>query len=887
MTEQHTPDPSVEVGSSPRPPALAPLRRAIVMTRLGLVAERLWRAFWPLVTILFLATGIVLLGGFDWLAVEAVWALVVITLLGSAAALVWGALRFRWPRDEDALIRLDQTLPGRPIAALLDTQASGATDPASIALWQAHQDRMAARAARAEAPAPNLRLHDRDPYALRYVALLVLVTGVLFGTAWRAGSVAELLPGTGTAGLSGPTWEGWIEPPRYTGLPTLYLGDMTGTELRIPENSQITLRFYGEVGDLALAETVSGRTGELPSATDPEQSFAVTRSGDLTIDGPGGDSWQVSVIADAPPDVAITGTPDLAADGTMTLPFDAADDYGVIGGQVTITLDDTALPRTHGLATPPDARDPITVPLPLSLTGDRRMFSEALVEDFSAHPWANLPVVYSFRSEDAPGQQSRAATLSAPLTARRFFDPMAAALIEQRRDLLWARANGPRVAQILRTLSHRPEDVFPDMGNYLQLRTILKRLESFGAQGPISVAQQEEIATALWDLALQLEEGDVGDALERMRQAQERLSQAMRDGASDEEIARLMQELREATEDYMRQLSRQAQEQGDSQDGGEEGQQNSMQLSQSDLQAMMDRIQELMEQGRMAEAEQALREFQQMMENMRVTQGEGGEGGSPGQEAMEGLAETLRDQQGLSDQAFRDLQEQFNPDARRGESQGNEGRNGGLGRGQSHEGGQGGQGGSDGQSPGERDQSEGGQGQGGSSAPGATPGSPEDLAQRQQALRNELQRQRDGLPLGGPEGDAARDSLDQAGRAMEGAEEALRGGDYAEAIDRQSEAMEALREGMRALGEAMAEQQQQGQQPGNQQGLGNRQGNALDPLGRDRSGQGGDMFSRDSISDGQAYRRAWDLLEEIRRRAGERERSESERNYLQRLLDKF
>ena len=99
--------------------------------------------------------------------------------------------------------------------------------------------------------------------------------------------------------------------------------------------------------------------------------------------------------------------------------------------------------------------------------------------------------------------------------------------------------------------------------------------------------------------------------------------------------------------------------------------------------------------------------------------------------------------------------------------------------------------------------------------------------------------------------------------------------------------MEALRDGMRALGEAMAEQQQQGQQPGGQQGQSNRQGNALDPLGRDRGGQGSDYLSRDSIGDGQAYRRAWDLLEEIRRRAGERERSESERNYLQRLLDRF
>ena len=41
---------------------------------------------------------------------------------------------------------------------------------------------------------------------------------------------------------------------------------------------------------------------------------------------------------------------------------------------------------------------------------------------------------------------------------------------------------------------------------------------------------------------------------------------------------------------------------------------------------MMDRIQELMEQGRMAEAEQALREFQEMMENMQMTRSQQGAG---------------------------------------------------------------------------------------------------------------------------------------------------------------------------------------------------------------------------------------------------------------------
>ena len=120
-----------------------------------------------------------------------------------------------------------------------------------------------------------------------------------------------------------------------------------------------------------------------------------------------------------------------------------------------------------------------------------------------------------------------------------------------------------------------------------------------------------------------------------------------------------MDELRRATDDYMRQLQRQQAQEGDQQqENAPQG--DTMQMTQDDLQRMMDRIQELMEQGRMAEAEQALRELQQLMENMRVTEGQPGQQGqSPSEQAMEGLADTLRDQQGLSDQAFRDLQDRI------------------------------------------------------------------------------------------------------------------------------------------------------------------------------------------------------------------------------------
>jgi uncharacterized protein (TIGR02302 family) len=847
-----------------------------------MLAEALVRSFWPLVTVVLVVLAVLMTGIQDQLPVEIVWGLAVLSVLSCAATIFYARRRFRIPTRLEAMLRLDETLPGRPLQTLLDTQTIGADDAASAAVWRAHQARMAERAKQAKPVPADLSVADRDPYALRYMAVLAFGVALLFGSVMRIGSVAEMGPADGLA--SGPVWEGWAESPRYTGRPTIYLNDIDAGVLEVPEGSLITVRLYGEVGALTLSETVSGRT-DVPPASDPAQDFIVTQNGEITIAGPGGRSWQVAVIPDAPPEVAILGAPTSTAMGEMTLPFEARDDYGVENGEARFTLDLASVNRRHGLTIDPEPRPELLVPLPTPIAGDRQAFEENLIEDFSKHPWANLPVLASLTVLDGAEQSFETDPRAMVLPGRRFFDPLAAAVIEQRRDLLWSRGNAQRIGQILRAVSHLPDDVFRNETDVLRLRKLVRQIETYASHG-ITDEMQERLSEDLWNLAILLEEGDLASAAERLRRAQERLDEAIRNGASQEEIAELMRELRQATEEYLQELSRQAQQQQQNQSPGDQPMDpNAMQMTQDDLQRMMDRIQELMEQGRMAEAQQALQELQQMLENMRVTQGQQGQGGqSPGEQAMEGLSETLREQQGLSDQAFRDLQEQFNPDAQAGDNPGNEGSDGGQGRGQSHQqGGQPGQnqgqGGGDGQSGNPQAQND-GQGTEGGDAEGA-------IADRQRALRQELQRQQGNLPgAGTPEGDAARDALGRAGEAMDDAEQALRQNDLAEAIDDQSRAMDALREGMRALGEMMQQQQQAGQ-PGQGMQDSDRRADARDPLGRESGSDGAEAGDGPLALNEDAYGRARELLDEIRRRSGETARPEEERDYLRRLLDRF
>ncbi len=850
--------------------AIGRLRRPLSLTLWGMVAERLTRAFWPFWSLALLTLALMMLGVHETLPLEALWSGAVLLALGLAGSLFWGLRRFRLPRRAEALDRLDRTLPGRPITALADTQAIGAGDAASQAVWKAHVARMAEKVAGARPVRPDLRVSARDPYALRYVAVLAFAVALLFGSFLRVATVTEVVGPGGTVVATGPSWEGWVEPPAYTGKPSLYLNDIPPGPFSVPEGSRVTLRLYGEVGELTVSETVSARLGEVPSAAEASQNFTVAQGGTLSIDGPGGASWEIGVTPDAPPEIAALGEPERGLTGEMRQNFRVSDDYGVRAGRAEITLDLAAVDRRYGLTPDPEPREAIVLDLPMTISGDRASFEDVLIENLAQHPWATLPVTLALFAEDELGQTGSSAPAQVVLPGRRFFDPLAGAIIEMRRDLLWNRTNARRAAQVLRAVSHRPDDVFDDEGAYLQLRVLVGRLESAAAAG-LTDAQQEEMAQVLWDIALLIEDGSLADALERLREARERLEEAMRNGATDEEIAELMQELREAMQEYMRQLAEQQQNDGTDQ---AQDQQQGQEITGDQLEALMERLQQLMEEGRMDEAMALMERLAEMMENMQVTQGEGN---SPGQQAMEGLADTLREQQELSDETFGDLQEQFGQDGQQGDGQQGEGQQNGRMPGQNGPEGQG-------REPGE------GQGQGqpqGQDGPGGE-ATREGLAQRQRDLRRELQRQEGNLPgAGTPEGDSARDSLGRAGEAMDDAEEALREDDLAGALDSQSEAIEALREGMRDLGEMMAQQQDQQGQQGEAEGQANNDGRRRDPLGRVPGAEGEIGTDEEMLQGEDVYRRARELLDIIRRRSSDQTRPDAELDYLRRLLDRF
>ncbi|MEM5476384.1 DUF4175 family protein [Pacificibacter sp. AS14] len=803
------------------------IKRTLRLTFVGLVVERFVQAFLWFGVLASCALAALLFDTFAALTPLA--SIISVACVAVALVVSFGlcTMRFRMPTMREARARVDEALPHRPIQALDDLMATGHDNLQTQGIWRAHQARMAQQALSARAIGPHVRLSARDPYALRLMAVTVLIMGLLFGTgALRFGGVS-----LANDIALGPAWEGWIEPPAHTGKPTLYLSDMP-ERFTAPQNSKVTIRLYGDAEAFQMRETVSGQSDQ---AALLGQDFTLQQTGEIEIKGETGRLWNVALLPDQPPVAELVGDMTRAPSGELRQSFRMSDDFGIARAQFEIELDRNEVVAQYGYRVDPEPRQAVVLSIPLPRALQRQDFEGVVAENLSRHPFSGLPVRVRLTAWDVSGHEAASQHNQAILPGRKFFDPLAAALIDVRRELLWSRKNAVRSAQIIRAVSYAQDDSYGgDHAIFLSLRAVAGLIE---AQGPsMSDEVWDTVADSLWTIAVELEDGELSEALERLRRAQERLTQAMRDGATPDEIAKLMQDLRDATDDYILQRAeQQSKEQDQDQDGAQDGE--SFDVSPDQLQELMDRIQELMEQGRMAEAQQLMEMLNEMLENMQVSPGQQGQGA----QAIESLEDMLREQQDLNDETFSDLQEQFGAD--------------------------------------DDDSSE----------PNPADDRAESLADRQQALRSQAQRQGGALPPeASAQGDGAASELERAERSMEGAEEALRNQDYAGALDNQARAMEALRNGLKQLNEQLS----QSGSPEDSQNAEAQSGqpNGRDPLGRrDGRDQGASIGSDGSGGSEQddVYKQAEELLDEIRRRSAQRERADEELDYLKRLLDRF
>jgi hypothetical protein len=255
--------------------------------------------------------------------------------IGGAASLWFGLRRLRRPDDEEAQRRLEleSGLPHRPLAAIRDRIAGG--DPASEALWRAHQERMrrAVLSLRVGLPRPGLARRDR--YALRAVVFLALVVGLAAGIGDAPGRLARAVSPDFAGAPPIPTeLDVWISPPAYTSAPPLRLPPGGSAEaVRVPQGSVALARLFGGEGDPALAidgalhpfKRVDRLNHELKQPIEGGRRLAVRQGGDEVA------AWPIEIVPDRPPAIALAEPPTTTPRGALKMDFAASDDYGLAG----------------------------------------------------------------------------------------------------------------------------------------------------------------------------------------------------------------------------------------------------------------------------------------------------------------------------------------------------------------------------------------------------------------------------------------------------------------------------------------------------------------------------------------------------------------------------
>ena len=930
---------------SPKTPVERRLERLVSRARGIDVWERSWRGLIPPLVVAGLFLSVSWLG--LWLAAPHWMRLAGLVLFGAAFAFsTFGLWHLKPLSRAEALRRVDRASGAlhRPAAALDDRLAAAGRDPATDALWALHQRRASAEAARLTAGRPSPRAVEFDRYALRFGVVAALFACAIVAGPQRYARVAAAFD-VGEAGTPGASYriDAWIDPPAYTGKPPMVL-DLASDAARdtanplplaAPAGSTVVIRSSGgspveiessgpllapakpktnakaddaKTNDTKTDDTKQGeaesRRADAAKASAGSSSDSETRlilHGDSRLTLRHGGSlrgvFALTAIPDRPPTIGLREVPKHNARGSLTLAYTVGDDYGVAAAEALFSK-----PKIDGTPTV----GPALVEAPkvqLSLPGLSHGLGDGeTTADLSESPWAGASATMVLVARDEGGNEGRSEPVEITLPEKPFTNPIARALVEQRRNLVLNPSDRNKVADALDAMMIEPDAFGESTGVYLGLRFAADSLAQ-AQTNPQLVA----VADYLWGMALQIENGDLSEAEKALRDAEKALRDAIDKRASPDEIAKLTEQLQAAMDKFLKELAQQDQKNDQQQ---AQNQKSAKSISKSDLQKLIDRLKEQARSGNREEAKKALDELQDILENLKTAKRQKPDPQARAMaEGLNQLDQMMRDQQDLRDETFKKGQGRQQQSEREGEEPGEEqpgmdgmqgmrpgrsGRSPGQGRQQGQQGqGQQGQGQQGQGQQGQGQQGQSGQGQGDQGGRGKQGRS---LGQRQQELRDRLADIQKKLKQAG-EGQHA---LGDAGDDMKEAEEALKQGESensGQAVDAQGRALDALGKGAKKLAEAL-QKQQGGEQPGGEQGGGEQAGSQgseqgqqtsdADPLGRPRGGS--NTLNSNSRFDPlgiPAAQRAQRVLEELRRRLSDPLRNQEEIDYLERLLHSY
>jgi len=793
------------------------IKRQYMLAACALVLERGWAASAPLFWLVFLFLGVSHFG--FWGVVAPAFHVVGLILFAAGLVAVGRTFwqRFFWPKDDEVRSALEREshIPHRPFrsfdAVAAKTNADGEK---SRLFWDLHQQQQNQNLAKLNAFWPDFSFDLGDIYSLRSAVLLFALSGFIMSS----GQASERFAFAFTPQFFGPDpivqVDIWASPPDYTALAPVLLVKKPVQQLRerneiikLPEGSRIIAR-------------VSGGNEDLPILLNGETKYAFSKIAGMNFhaevteisggkwqlikDGDELATWTLQIMPDLAPIVRMPALPTITDRKALQLTAEVSDDYGIV--------------ELIGQISRGSKGDGIKLKLPF-IQGAKKAESRSY-HDLTQHVWSGLPVELSIVARDEKGQLGRSKSVRMILPERDFQHPIAKILIEERKKLI----ADPSVSRfgVIGTL-----DALVSLPHILN-ENLAAHLMVSVARGILLIVRDEqrieEAAELLWHAALKLENGNLTVAEQALRDAENALMEALNNGANDAEIKRLVEELKDAMQKFLAELSKNQGEMQSEMPSNTDGQR----LAAQDLNNLLDKVDQFARSGARDEARDLLRQLQDVLENLQAAGTSLTPSQMAGQKLLDDLGKLMGDQQGLMDDTLKS--------SRRTEPSSN-------------------------------------------STEKSDAKAFKKLGDQQEALRQMLGNIMGELGLGGD----IPDALGKAERAMNSARQALELQQPKAAENLQKQVMEQLLKGSSDLAEQMM--QGQGAQGGGQ--FGSNMGR--DPLGRpmpSRNGRGLEkidhkLFQKNFLSTTKL------IMDEVRRRLSDPNRSDLEKQYLKRLLERF
>lgn len=579
------------------------------LSGLSVWIDHLLRAFWPVLSGLFLLLGFILWGITSFIPEGVLQiAFFLIIFLGAA----YGAARFVKPTSRDIEKRLVRAnnLPFDPFRVLRDRPAHN-MDQEQEREWQELVTTSAFMIKRLWPTLPKPDLKRDDKRGLRFLALAVLCAGLLH-TGGDSGRILKqtLIPEQPSL-IQSAKLDLWMIPPEYTGLSPIHISETSDTPVSLPEGTKITA--YLDKGFLTPTLVTNTASYKFADADGNGYTAEYTLNAkDRVLKVKSGLITHVKIYLihqpDIKPVISIVEGPENTENNTLAFRFVGRDDYGLKDVQFVMRPDPMI---SHRLNNP----DPFIQTYDL---GGEMFTDQQRTLTLYDHPWAGLPVEIKLVATDTKGQTADSDAVYFVLPEKTFTHPLARRLAEIRKELFWnADQDSFRIfAAQMFTLQTRMEAYNGDLDIFMGLGTAGYRLLYMKDGETENMASLRQL---LWDMALRIEGGSSRVAAENLQNTLAEIMQALQNPSlSEEQFAQLQQKLEKALADYMQslmnELAAQLQQQGV--ESLPEGFKDMVQ-QEMDPGSFMQQLQDTLQNGSREEIANALQQMQDTIEQMK------------------------------------------------------------------------------------------------------------------------------------------------------------------------------------------------------------------------------------------------------------------------------